>query len=343
MDCSVVVISRNRPRHLARLFGYFSTEQLDAPIYLGDASEDSVVGEIGAICTGFGKKLDIRYTPYEVNSSPMARLCREFEKVTTSTAIWVGDDDFVAPRALRDGTDYMSRTPDCSAVTGDAVTFSVVGDGAGGRINGLGKYPQKDYPQSLASDRLIAQSKDRLALTYSLRRTAFVQRMLQDIENLALPDDALGYYFFELLDSMLTVIDGKVKCLTQVMMARQTHARSTAATGRQGGDGINVLSAPAWPGLLAGARELLIRYLVEAQPDLGFGKAREIADTTLWIRARALLDRALAGRLGVRSGFGYHGRISAAILRLRAGRLPGMPGEAGLVRMLDTVERFPCA
>lgn len=334
MDCSVVVISRNRPRHLERLFGYFADEGLDAPILLGDASDPETAEAVAAVCARFGDRLDLRRSTYAAGAPPVSRLRREFDKVETGTAIWVGDDDFVSPRLLREAVDWLARIPESAAVTGRAVTFSVAGDGPGGKVSGMGDYLQKGYAQALASERLLAQAGDGVALTYSLRRTPEARRALGDIDDLGLPDDPLGYYLFELLDGMLTVLAGRVELYDGVMMARQVHAGSAAAAGRQGADRLSLLTRADWPMAFAKAHALAATRLVEAQQTLDAANAAEIAGTAFWLRLRTMIDKELARRLSAPQRASLSRRAAAGLARLRSGR----GGELG--RMMDTVAHF---
>lgn len=341
MDFSVVVISRNRPRYLDRLFGYFVTESLETPIFLGDASGSVEAEEVAAVCAQYCAKLDIRRTTYEFSSSPMGRLRREFDKVETGAAIWVGDDDFVSPRVLREAAGRLARSPGCAAVTGRALTFSVVGDGPYGKVRGLGDYLQKGYPQAQPSERLLAQAKDGTALTYSLRRTAVVRRVLGDIDALALPDDALGYYLFEILDGMLTVLSGQVELLDDVMMARQVHPGSTAAAELKSADRLGLLVRADWPDAFGKAQDLVAGRLNGMQTGLGCDAARDAAGSALWIRVRAKIDKELARRIGKRRGPSLGARASAALVRVRSGRMLGARGGGELGRMMKAVERIP--
>lgn len=343
MNYSVVVISRNRPRHLERLLGYFAAEGLEAPVLLGDASEPAEAADVAMVCARIGGRLDIRPTVYEAGSPPIRRLRREFDKVTTAASIWVGDDDLVSPRVLSKAARQLEQTPECAAVTGRATTFSVVGDGPGGTISGLGDYLQRGYPQALASRRLLAQAKDGVALTYSLRRTAFVQRALGEIDDLALPDDALGYYLFELLDGMLTVLDGQVDFCDAMMMARQAHGGSTAAEGRNAQDRLGLLVRPDWPESFFKARDLLARRLVVVQPELGAAEASDVAGSALWLRVRSMIDKELGRRLGERNGWLQGGLAATVLARLRSGRVLGARGVGELGRMLKAVECFSAA
>ncbi len=335
MDCSIVVISRNRPRHLERLFGYFAGERLEAPVLLGDASDAGMAETVAAICNRYGGRIDLRCTPYAANVPPVNRLRREFDKVETGAAMWVGDDDLVSLRYLHSGTERLASESECIAVVARAVTFSVLGDEAGGRISGIGDYLQKSYEHALASERLLAQAGDGVALTYSLRRTTAIQRGLADIEALAFPDDALGYYLFELLDGMLTVLAGKVALLDCIGMARQVHSGSTAAAGRRGAGRLDLLTRDDWPGAFARAQDLVARRLAEVQPGLGQGVAREIAETAFLLRLRLLIDKTLTRRLkgSLRTPLS---RRAAAVLARLGRHWPG--GE--LHRMMQTVVRF---
>lgn len=335
MDCSVVVISRNRPSHLERLFGYFADEGLDAPVLLGDASDAGMAEAVAALCARYSGRIDVRCTPYTANVPPVHRLRREFAKVETGTAIWVGDDDFVSPRYLHNGAERLARESEYVAVAGRAVTFSVSGDGAGGRISGIGDYMQKSYEHALASKRLLAQASDGVALTYSLRRTSAIQRVLADIEELAFPDDVLGYYLFELLDGMLTVLAGKVALFDSMGMARQVHCGSTAAAGRRGAGRLDLLTHDDWPGAFARAQDLVARRLAEVQPELGRGEAEKIAETAFLLRLRSLIDKTLARHLKEPVRTPLNRRAAAVLARLRCS-WPG--GE--LHRMMRAVVRF---
>lgn len=334
MDCSVVVISRNRPLHLERLFGYFAAEGLDAPILLGDASDPGMAEAVAAICARFDGRLDVRRTSYAAGAPPVNRLRREFDKVETSTAIWVGDDDFVSPRFIREGVERLSCISECVAVTGRAVTFSVAGDGPGGKVSGMGDYLQKGYVQPLASERLLAQAGDGVALTYSLRRTTVVRRALGEIDAIGLPDDSLGYYLFELLDGMLTVLAGRVEFDNGVVMARQVHASSSAAVGRRGPDRLSLLSRVDWPEVFGKAQGLTAVRLGEVQPVLGAVKAEEIAGTAFWLRIRAMIDKELARRLSTAPRASLPSRAKSGLARLRS----RCGGELG--RMMDAVASF---
>jgi hypothetical protein len=340
MDYSVVVISRNRPRYLERLFGYFVNESLEAPVFLGEASAPAEAAEVASVCARFGVKLDIRRTAYEAGSTPMGRLRLEFDKVETGAAIWVGDDDLVSPSILRTAAARLERSPECAAVTARAVTFAVA---EGGAVCGLGDYLQRPYRQALAKDRLLAQAMDGTALTYCLRRTAVVQRVLGDIDDLALPDDALGYYLFELLDGMLTVLAGQVDLCDDVMMARQVHPGSTAAAELKSADRLGLLVRSDWPEAFGKAQDLVAGRLSGMQSGLGIDEAREIAGSALWIRVRAKIDKELGRRLGAGRGQALGGRAAAALVRLRSGRVLGARGGGELGRMMKAIECFPAA
>lgn len=340
MDLSVVVISRNRPRYLERLFRYFAAEGLKSPLFLGDASNPGEAANVAEICRRFLKRLDIRYTSYPEHYSPVARLRSQYDKVQTDAVIWVGDDDLVSPRFLSTAADRLGQSSSCVAVTGRAVTFSVAGDAPGGIVSGLGDYRQRGYLQDKASDRLVALAWDGVALTYSLRRTSVVRSMLGEIEGLALPDDALGYYFFELLDGMLTVLAGQVLLSRDFLMARQVHAASTAAVGRKNSDSLSLLVRSDWPDAFGKVARVLGDRLKEVQPGMGTAEGEKFAATMLWLRVRAMLDKELPRRLGMRSGLHLRNRAKAALLRFQYLSIPGLRRDGDLGRMIESIEMF---
>ena len=286
---SVVVISRDRPSFLARLFEYYAGRGFTAPLLLGDGSGAASRGEVAGVVDRYRGRLQVSYTAYPETAPVLERLQWETAKVSTPYIAWAGDDDFLVPRALQAACEHLGSHEDVAAVTGKALQFSVKGDEARGTLAGVGEYRQTPCEQGRASDRLLAEAHQGTAYTYALRRTDAVKRNLARFDTAFWPDDRIGYYFFEILDGLLTSLDGRIAMLKDLLLLRQTHARSTAASGRATHKLHLVVLHPRWPEFSRKAIDTLAESLIARQRELSPAQSAEYAELALCTRIGALL------------------------------------------------------
>ncbi len=226
---SIVVISRNRPEFLNRLFTYYSKAGLKAPMFLGDASSEVYKNEIRLLVGQYETKLTIFFTEYGEDICPVERLFHEYNKVETRYVVWVGDDDFVVPASLDEAASLMDIRDDCVAVLGEGISFSVYDDKVHGRVSSMGDYLQQQVDHEVIFDRIVAQANIGQAVTYSLRKTSLARQIaaFQFQAMAGWPLSRMLAYFFELSDGLITVASGKILKINRLMMARQVHSGST--------------------------------------------------------------------------------------------------------------------
>jgi glycosyltransferase domain-containing protein len=295
MDYSLVVVSRNRPAFLARLLSYYARHSA-APIVLGDASEGDNLHKVERVVDAFRDRVPVLYTRYSADTPLLVRLRAEFAKVTTPYVAWVGDDDFLLPAALSRAAAALERDASCAGVIGNAVLFAVEGDGAQGRLRTVGNYLQQGCAAPDAAERLLAQASHGTCLTYAMRRTALIRDILDKFEVEAWPDDVFGYHFYEVADAFLTALGGNVIVLDQLMMARQAHIGSTAASAPKEQRLHRMIVHPQWAEWTARFLGLLTRELMRRQPALSGKRAGEVVEAAFCERMRSTLRKPLAGR-----------------------------------------------
>lgn len=228
----MIIISRNRPDFLMRLFKYYLDKKVSAPIYLADASEGNAKERVQSIIEGFQNKLNLHYKAYTPEISPFERLEKIYSEVETRYVIWIGDDDFTIPGAIDKGSDFLDKNPDYAGVLGLAKIMEIKNDGAFGHLQTMGDYLQKALPENDAYSRLTSQSQIGQALTYTLRRTAHMKRMigLQKEVMQGWDYNRKNAYLFEVSDALFTAAFGKIHKLDELMMVRQVHKASANKT-----------------------------------------------------------------------------------------------------------------
>lgn len=299
-DYSLVVISRNRPQFLARLFLYYHSQGLAAPIFVGDSSSGAARNEISVITKQFCGKLNLEVTTYPDTTPPLERLILEISKVTSRYVAWVGDDDFLIPRALSAGTQFLDAQSEYSAITGKALLFTITGEGPHGNVASVGNYGQSGFTASSAAARLISCTQMPVNLTYCLRRTDVAQRIMTNLDGIAWPDDRFGYHFFEILDTFLLVVAGKVKMLENLLMVRQAHSASTAASASGQHKAFRYISHPRWPEFCKNMLGMLASGIANSDA-IGYREAEELAELAISIKLGGTLRKQADAELAKRN------------------------------------------
>jgi len=246
-DISIVLISRNRAPFLERAFSHLSRLGFGGTILLADASREEGKADVAAVVEEFSGRLKLSLTSYPEDAPLFFRLRRQFEIVTSKYAVWMGDDDLLFPDALREAVARLDMCPGAVGAVGRSVQFEVEGSRSFGIVAGMGTYPQRGYEAATGAQRVYDNVADLVALSYSLRRTSFMQSLLRQIDELNVRDDIFGYFVSELMDGMLTVASGKVLYVDRLMMMRQAHAGSMAATGGLFSGWDAFVSGSDWP------------------------------------------------------------------------------------------------
>ena len=244
---SLIIPTRNRSEYVRRLLLYYVACGLRSPIFIADGSDEYHAAELIAISTELAGKLDIKYVAHGQEMSLFERLRQAARAIDTPFFAYVGDDDFLIPEALEKGSLLMSRRPDVSAVVGSAIVFTMYGQAAHGKIDGMSPYAQRARTESCALDRLTSHSQSYSTTFYALRRTECALIVLDWLDPPAWDDENYSFYFLELLDSLLTVLCGKVAHLECLMMIRQVHANMTSVATRHDESTSHILLNPKWP------------------------------------------------------------------------------------------------
>lgn len=327
MSISLVVVSRNRPEFLERLFDYYARQRFGGSLFLGDASADRLAGAVARLPELYRGRLDIRLTTYAEGTPVLDRMVAELAKVSTRNVAWVGDDDFLVSGRLDDAVAIFDREPGCSAVVGRGMLFGVKNDTARGQITAFSEYAQFGYEGGSASARLAQFVGNPCALTFAVRRTELAARIWRELANLPWPEEAYFHVFFEMIEAMMTVISGRIEKLGRLMLFRQTHHQSTSVSSRDTRNVCKFATANEFGEFFESMAALLGRELTQNGIGQHGAPAEQIARACLWTRVGGMLHRTAKRELDGVSG---HGRPT--VTRSTSGWMFGARRAVSLVK-----------
>lgn len=216
-DISLVIPTYNGPNYLLRSLGYYSRVGVDFPIIVADSSSDENKKRNREVIKRF-PYLNILYLDdYPTTIIANLKISQTLERVKSKYAVLCGDDDFVTPNGIYQSIDFLERNPDFAVAYGRYIGF---------RLKDGKKKKQKfrwhltyssisiEFPSVEA--RLEYHLSTYVTPTfYAVHRTDLMKMVFR--EALSCTDDDV---FCEVLLTMLTLIQGKAKCLDVLYGAR---------------------------------------------------------------------------------------------------------------------------
>ena len=344
---ALVVVSRDRPAFLERLFRYLGDESFPGAVHLGDASTAALRPDVDVVAHRHQARIDLRYSRYPESSPVISRLRSEAHKVEAEVCAWVGDDDFIVPAAIVQAVCAFKSAPGASTMVGAARLVEVEDGGVHGTVRGIAPYPQYGFDAATAIERLDQFCSTPCALTYSIRRTVLWRQMLDDIDALKLPANGVGYLLFELLDAFLTVASGTVEKRETLCLVRQTHSSSAGATGGLATNFLPFLESAAWPPLRSRVTGCIVTALLRHDSAISIDDAEAAANSAIERSVVATLTRLTGTRSGIQaSNFRriktiikhVFPRLSLGLSRMRALGTLNAPDAAALRRIVALIE-----
>ncbi|MBI3318498.1 MAG: TIGR00180 family glycosyltransferase, partial [Candidatus Omnitrophica bacterium] len=177
---TIVIPTRDRSPFLIRLLSYWADLGFPYPILIGDSSVSPHCEEAQRAIGHFSGRLTLRYRKFptyrELGPGEGTIQCMNglLEEVDTPYVIFVADDDFVVPDALREAVHFLEQHPDYSAVVGES-GFMTVSGGPHGRIQEVWRYPQFALEEPQARQRLLRYLKNTFTTEHAIKRTPQMQ------------------------------------------------------------------------------------------------------------------------------------------------------------------------
>jgi glycosyltransferase domain-containing protein len=226
-NVTVIVPTFNRPAYLKRILTYYNGYNVEFKIIIADSSSTENKVRNKEIVSGFGN-LDIQYLgEYLPVANAYPKFSDALNHVTTTYCAFCADDDFITPAGVRESIAFLENNPDFATAHGYNYTFTITKDKDNkGQLHWVSPYAAESISQMDAGVRLEYHLSHYSQVTiYAIHRTELIKEAYQQ----ALESQTDLIIFGELLFSMLTIIQGKLKFLDVFYAARDG---TSTATGR---------------------------------------------------------------------------------------------------------------
>ncbi|MDD3296571.1 MAG: TIGR00180 family glycosyltransferase [Candidatus Omnitrophica bacterium] len=214
---SIVIPTKNRSDFLIRLLNYYYDLDYKHWICIGDSSDSSHAERIKKEIDRLKHKLKITYRQYP-GLNDLACYRELIDSVKTPYIVYIADDDFLIPRGLEACIEFLESNKDYTAANGEAFVFSLKDSGPKGEISSLSRYKQKCLEADKAGQRLIAYLEDYFVTLFSVQKTGVWKTMYKDVLSIS-----NRQFAGELLPACLSAVEGKIKHLGCLYLARQVH------------------------------------------------------------------------------------------------------------------------
>lgn len=222
-----VIIPICRGHYLPRLLTYYMEFGLPYDIYVADSCRTSESEKNQELVNSMKKHLKIhymRFDPEKYNNDRHLNLkiAQTSEKANTEFVVVCGDDDFIVPRAIDQGVQFLKSNPDYSIAHGHAVMMKCKK-----KANEFHELNPCDFSTWRYKTLKISNSDDpvyRLQSYFSNAGTTFyaIHRRLSLVHSRYLAYQHTNYaHFYEPLLENMDVIYGKVKYLDTLYTVRQ--------------------------------------------------------------------------------------------------------------------------
>jgi glycosyltransferase domain-containing protein len=129
-ELTVVIPTRNRPRHLRALLRFLRDNGMTCPAIVADSSDDEPAGQLKE---AVGSLAELVHFPATV--PVLEKMIAAVERVQTPFVVMLPDDDITLPHAIEASLAFLSKNPDYVAAQGHVLDFGI--DGATFDIRGV--------------------------------------------------------------------------------------------------------------------------------------------------------------------------------------------------------------
>jgi glycosyltransferase domain-containing protein len=273
---------------------------------IADSSDSEHAPEIRRAIDSLGSGLKLEYRSYKSDVQVIDKLNDVLGVVDTPYTALGADDDFFIPSGLNRAAVFLESHPDFIVAHGEAVAFRLKSDESHGPVDIAFEYRERTIDDALGSERLRSHFARYTSTWYSVQRTGRLRDNIGKIAALKLEPA----HFTELLASGLAVIQGRVKKLQGLYMARQAYPIQREYTPSI----VDWITDPDWASQYARFRDCLAEELAR-QDGISLDEAREVVEQAFWsYLALGLMKRFPAHY--VQDGSGLRHRLRGAARRL---------------------------
>ena len=335
---TIIVPTYNRADRLARLLNYYRATRCPCPIVIADSSAAEHREANSKLISSLRDTLDLHRREFDPATPYARKMADVLATVQTRYTVLSADDDFVIWHAAKRCAAFLEEHPDYAVAHGLAVTMAIMpeADGTDTQSIRVRPYPQRAVEADDPARRLKQHMSNYFASFYSVHRSKDIQQNYKLVAA-----ETRDYRFGELLESCLSMIQGKAKRLDMLYMARESSLESASPQTITLED---LRKQKDYQQRYGRFRDCLAAELQVAS-DIGHGEARRTAD-----KAFAHYRKWLSRKKGTPAGWVRTARAALRTVGLLgiARRLAGpkaegqrhRPNELSLKSLLDPACRF---
>lgn len=313
---TLLVTTYNRYPRLQRLLRYGASMRTPYAIHVLDSSSEPLAS---SALRRLLAAPNVRHRTFEPATPPMQKIMEGLKSVSTPYVVLWADDDFLVPRSLARGVDFLEQHQDYSVVHGHSALFTMETT-EGQPVPGCMPYWQSAITHDTASQRLREYFGRYGVLNYAVHRTEHLRQHVQ-----LCCQHGFGYDWAELALGGLAVIRGKVKRLDYLYLLKEARQGGPDAwatwlgrteSGRSDGF-FDWMTGPTFSQKYEAFQTCLAEVLAH-EDGTDVRTAQEVVKEAFWL----YLTKILTNKWHQRYGRHRHG----GLLRLReaARRVPGL-------------------
>ncbi len=218
-EVTIIIPTYNRPEMLRRNLQYLQTQRWSNPILVVDSSVRESALTCEKVITEFRQTLSVRLLALDSATPLYAKLAAAVEHTNTPCVALCADDDFLVPDSVLVATRFLLDHPDYSLVCGYAITTTLYN----GQLR-IKLYPQGAVENESPVDRLtnlLGDFKSTLWEVYR-RDTCLITMRRATEHTYQSIDGGFAFRFPELFAACVSVIEGKIGIIPQLLSVRQT-------------------------------------------------------------------------------------------------------------------------
>jgi len=213
---TILIPTRNRADFIIRLLEYYELLNFSGVVFIGDSSDITNYYQIQYKIKKIKKyKVIIHHYPEKSIREVMELMSK---KITTSYAMFSGDDDLIIPSGAVKAVHFLQKNNDYIAAHGAGYVFNVKNNGPYGEMTLISRYPQPGLENSSPLERVEGLFNSYWVPLFSIFRTSNFLSIWRGVS--AIDDITLGS---ELIPAARASILGKNKFISTVSLLRQAH------------------------------------------------------------------------------------------------------------------------
>ena len=216
-NIAILIPTKNRAEYVIRQLQYYAKVQCPYSVYIGDSSNSENSLKIQKAIEDLKNAITVHYF-----CKPEFNYCQATIHLLSlpkeEYICMIGDDDFQIPASLAKCAEFLDTHKDYVSAHGYSVAIRLVGNAAYGKIGKIKDYPQPQYEQDLAKDRLLNFFQQYYVSHFSVVRAEVMKYAWSRWQET--PERAFSE---EILDATLIVVMGKSKLIDCLSFIRQIH------------------------------------------------------------------------------------------------------------------------